>query len=778
MRAWGAGAAPGAGGGTVVVTTSPVRSHPAARVLEETLASLRAFAKGLEGAPLVLVCDGYKVGPRARHRAGVIEPEEEARYAEYRARLAILARTPGSVVCGAELLCLPCKHGFPMALRRGLQHVRTPFVLVVQHDRTFVRPTNVRPVLRAMTTDPRLRYVGFPTSTTLNHARHVQHYNIRLKMEDVQGASFLPLVQWYDSTHLACTDHYLRFVFGKARRVNFSRNGFVEDRLGQAQLDDIRKGGMAAHAEYGTWLYFDGGGPGGCGDETPAVGHLDGHDSLTADGKYSKFRHQGSHTGQRWWEHAQVAAATEAAQEEIAAHISSIVAGPRPLWQEPVPLVSVSHSGAAGPLPPWSAEGAGAEGGGSEAEAGTRVQGAGGGGKALYVDADLQGWEDKIRAALGCVVEAAPVCLLVPFREDASGKREGQLADFLRALGEPAFRDFLVVVVQQSSDGRRFNRGQLLNAGYRWLVRSCAREGSLCEQWLSGHAADVRGQVSPDAPLGRTLLAFHDVDMPPSDPGLRDHYSCVPEADGQHWVKVVEANWQRYASQGCFGGVTLFRTAGFEATNGFPNSFWGWGGEDNALFARSASSGASVLRVRGGKFHDLEGLTLEQKLEALKRDGSKCKEKRWLLANDKGAWRQDGLADLRFTVLREEPLPGPAVRVEVELCSGGAEKLECGYCRQHLDPRRFNRTKDLRGLESARKKAQLGKLRCIDCTAADSMVKAAQENTAANVADPGRRTCETCGLVFQSRSALFRHLGSKGCHAPRSAEGPLASASA
>ena len=184
-----------------------------------------------------------------------------------------------------------------------------------------------------------------------------------------------------------------------------------------------------------------------------------------------------------------------------------------------------------------------------------------------------------------------------------------------------------------------------------------------------------------------------------------------------------------------------------------------------------------MLRVRGGKFHDLEGLTLEQKLEALKRDGSKCKEKRWLLANDKGSWRKDGLADLNFAVLREEPLPGSAVRVEVQLCSGGAETMECGSCRQQLDPRRFTRTKDLRGLESARKKAQLGKLRCMDCTAEDSMVKAARENTAANAADPGRRTCETCGLAFESRSALFRHLRSKECHAPPPAERPLANAS-
>ena len=42
-------------------------------------------------------------------------------------------------------------------------------------------------------------------------------------------------------------------------------------------------------------------------------------------------------------------------------------------------------------------------------------------------------------------------------------------------------------------------------------------------------------------------------------------------------------------SEGCFGGVVMFSCDGYNITNGFPNDFWGWGGEDNAQYHRCVS---------------------------------------------------------------------------------------------------------------------------------------------------------------------------------------------
>jgi hypothetical protein len=61
----------------------------------------------------------------------------------------------------------------------------------------------------------------------------------------------LPLVYWYDSTHVATADHYRNFVFGPRR---LTKGNFIEADLGQQQLRDITTRGMAAHGEYATYL--------------------------------------------------------------------------------------------------------------------------------------------------------------------------------------------------------------------------------------------------------------------------------------------------------------------------------------------------------------------------------------------------------------------------------------------------------------------------------------------------------------------------------------------
>ena len=54
---------------TVVITTSPISTHPSTAMLEEVVGSF-ALVPGLRSCPTVVVFDGYKVKDQPRYRSG------------------------------------------------------------------------------------------------------------------------------------------------------------------------------------------------------------------------------------------------------------------------------------------------------------------------------------------------------------------------------------------------------------------------------------------------------------------------------------------------------------------------------------------------------------------------------------------------------------------------------------------------------------------------------------------------------------------------------------
>lgn len=56
-------------------------------------------------------------------------------------------------------------------------------------------------------------------------------------------------------------------------------------------------------------------------------------------------------------------------------------------------------------------------------------------------------------------------CIVVPFRDNPEQNRSKHLNSFVKAMEKHP--DWEVLVVEQSQDGRKFNRGALLNVGTR-----------------------------------------------------------------------------------------------------------------------------------------------------------------------------------------------------------------------------------------------------------------------------------------------------------------------
>lgn len=115
---------------------------------------------------------------------------------------------------------------------------------------------------------------------------------------------------------------------------------------------------------------------------------------------------------------------------------------------------------------------------------------------------------------------------------------------------------------------------------------------------------------------------------------------------------VVHQSPRRY-----FGGVVSFSASDYRRINGYPNTFWGWGGEDDEMHKRLERLGIRFDSPPYGTLVDLEGMNLTEKLDFLRTNRSwKCMVKWEVLNEHEATWKQNGLADLKYSLLSSSPL--------------------------------------------------------------------------------------------------------------------------
>ena len=207
------------------------------------------------------------------------------------------------------------------------------------------------------------------------------------------------------------------------------------------------------------------------------------------------------------------------------------------------------------------------------------------------------------------------IAIIIPFRESDKAKntRTNQLHRFVKYFQKYLKGvDYMIYVIEQSDDNRKFNRGALLNIGFL--------------------------KAEED---GCNVFIFHDVDLLPSE-DLKEYYLERPALIPVH----IAAVWDRYnKNPNYFGGIVAFNSELFKKINGYPNNFWGWGGEDDELFNR-VKHYSNILKVKKGSITDMEELGLQEKLDYLRENDLKFMQKREALAEHRETWKKNGLNSL------------------------------------------------------------------------------------------------------------------------------------
>jgi len=210
------------------------------------------------------------------------------------------------------------------------------------------------------------------------------------------------------------------------------------------------------------------------------------------------------------------------------------------------------------------------------------------------------------------------IAIIIPFREQINSNiRKNQLEKLVKHLNiflKNFDIDYKFFIIKQNSYTKRFNRGKLLNIGF-----------------------DIANKMKYN------IFIIHDVDMIP-DEYLMNYYLYIPKYPIHiaHPKSSVKYSYKNY-----IGGINIYSKKHYLKINGFPNDFWGWGGEDDAIYDRLAINNFIIIRPDKGKIKELPH-------EDLKNNKSQTNIKRWenRIDNIKN-WINNGISNLKYKILNK-----------------------------------------------------------------------------------------------------------------------------
>lgn len=208
------------------------------------------------------------------------------------------------------------------------------------------------------------------------------------------------------------------------------------------------------------------------------------------------------------------------------------------------------------------------------------------------------------------------VAIIIPFRH-----RENHLKYWLHYL-HPILRrqriDYGIYIINQLGEDT-FNRAKLLNVGYTEALKDAEYD----------------------------CFIFSDVDLIPMDD--RNLYHCYDQP--RHFAIAMDKFGFRLPYAGYFGGVSGLSKKQFLKINGFPNEYWGWGGEDDDIYNRITLNGMKVSRpdVRIGRYR------------MIKHERDKHNEpnpQRFnKIQNTKNTMKRDGISSLTYRLVEVKRFP-------------------------------------------------------------------------------------------------------------------------
>lgn len=200
--------------------------------------------------------------------------------------------------------------------------------------------------------------------------------------------------------------------------------------------------------------------------------------------------------------------------------------------------------------------------------------------------------------------------IIIPYRNDKLNERKFQLEKFIEFAKKTFDSNVKILIIEQYNYDKKFNRGKLLNIGVK-----LSKNIEYC--------------------------IFHDIDLIP-DNKLLEYYFTYPEKP----IHIARVWKDKYSHYTFLGGIVSVSKQMLLDSNGFPNNFWGWGGEDDAFYNRLSNLSKLLYTPIDGTITELK----HTQAEISKKDNLTKKK---LILEDLKNWKENGLKNLKFKILEQ-----------------------------------------------------------------------------------------------------------------------------
>ncbi|MCM6774985.1 hypothetical protein NDR87_26430 [Nocardia sp. CDC159] len=218
---------------TVVISVSPIPSHPSSDILEATIASVRAQ---LPDSEIIIACDGVRA-------------EQEHRRHDYEKFLQRLLWIADHLWHNVFPLIFDNHLHQAECARQALDHLDTPLLLFVEHDTPLIGEIPWTGLSDAIMS-------GVANVVRLHHESSIlephKHLMLDDTPQDVSGVPMMRTFQWSQRPHLASASWYR----GMLDRVRHRQaRTFVEDIAHGLLIEDVTRDRSLGWYGWRTWIF-------------------------------------------------------------------------------------------------------------------------------------------------------------------------------------------------------------------------------------------------------------------------------------------------------------------------------------------------------------------------------------------------------------------------------------------------------------------------------------------------------------------------------------------